>query len=65
MVYLITFYSVFIIAFLVFSVAGIYHLNRYGYAGDLSKPMIVLYSIVSLSIIAVSFVLIINYWPAS
>lgn len=51
---LIGIYILFIIIFLIFSVAGIYHLNRYGYAGDMSKPAIILYSIASLAVIFLS-----------
>lgn len=47
-------YILFIIVFLVFSAAGIYHLNRYGYAGDMSKPAIIFYSIASLAVIFLS-----------
>lgn len=61
MVYLIVGYLVFILVFLVFSVAGIYHLNRYGYAGDLSKPVVILYTIVALCIIVSSLIFIVSY----
>ena len=44
-------YIVFIIGFSAFSIVGIYHLNRYGYAGDMSRPVVIGYSILALLII--------------
>lgn len=55
---LIIIYGLFIIAFVIFSVVGIYHLRRFGYAGDLTKPAIFLYSLLSVLAIIVSFVVI-------
>ncbi|HLC43744.1 MAG TPA: hypothetical protein VJK08_01275 [Patescibacteria group bacterium] len=55
---LITIYGLFIIAFAIFSIVGIYHLRRFGYAGDLTKPAILLYSLLSLLVIVISFVVI-------
>jgi hypothetical protein len=56
--YIVIFYSVFLLVFLIFSVAGIYHLWRFGYAGDLSKSMIAVYSIIVIGIIISSIFLI-------
>ena len=55
---LIVAYVVFVIIFTVFSLVGIYHLRRYGYAGDLTKPIILVYSILSTLIIIASFIAI-------
>lgn len=52
-------YIIFIFFFLVFSAAGIYHLLRFGYAGDLTKIIIFLYSAVSLAVIAISAVILV------
>ncbi|MEI7792220.1 MAG: hypothetical protein WCI57_01905 [Candidatus Berkelbacteria bacterium] len=52
------FYTAFILAFIIFSVAGIYHLWRFGYSGDLSKIIIVIYSVVSLAVVVTSVVII-------
>lgn len=49
-------YALFIVGFLIFSYAGIYHLRRYGYAGDLTKPIILIYSLLSVLVIAASIV---------
>ncbi|MCX6808385.1 MAG: hypothetical protein NTW50_01840 [Candidatus Berkelbacteria bacterium] len=49
-------YLVFLVLYLLFSAAGIYHLWRFGYSGDLSKFIIFTYSIISIIIIVASFV---------
>ncbi len=61
MTYFIAGYLIFLLFYLVFSVAGIYHLNRYGYAGDYSKPVIIVYSVATLLIIAGSLIYIFTY----
>jgi len=53
------FYAIFVVAFIVYSIAGIYHLWRFGYSGDLSKPAIFLYLLITAVIIVVSSVFII------
>lgn len=50
----ITAYALVVVAFLIFSYAGIYHLRRYGYAGDLTKPIIIIYSLLSVTVLVVS-----------
>lgn len=52
------FYIAFVLAFIIFSVAGVYHLWRFGYSGDLSKVIIVVYSIISLSVVVASVAII-------
>jgi len=52
-------YIVFILAFLVYSAAGIYHLWRFGYSGDLTRFVIVFYALVSFAVIGASFAFII------
>lgn len=61
MIYAIIGYIVFILIFLIFSASGIYHLKRYGYAGDLSRPVIILYTVVALCIIVSSLIFISTY----
>jgi len=64
MVYLLLIYFIFLLLFAVYSIIGIYHLWRFGYVGDLTKPAIVLYLIFSLAIIALTFLLIFSRpWP--
>jgi len=58
MIYLIIAYLIFIVSFVVYSAAGIYHLWRFGYSGDLSKVIIVIYSLITLAIIVVSLFLL-------
>lgn len=55
---LITAYIFILIAFVLFSAAGIYHLWRFGYSGDASKPIIITYSAVALVIILATFIII-------
>jgi hypothetical protein len=52
------FYIAFILAFIIFSIAGVYHLWRFGYSGDLSKIIIVIYSVVSLAVVVASVAII-------
>lgn len=54
--FLIYIISVFI--FIVFSAAGIYHLLRFGYAGDLTRIVIVVYCLVSISVITASAIIL-------
>jgi len=56
--YFILFYAVIVLAFIVYSIAGIYHLWRFGYSGDLSKYIITVYVFLSFIIIAGSVSLI-------
>ena len=51
-------YLIFVTAFAVFSAIGFYHLSRYGYSGDLSKIIIVAYSLVTIAVIIITFVLL-------
>jgi hypothetical protein len=57
-------YFVFLVLFFIYSIAGIYHLWRFGYVGDLTKPAIVIYVMVVVSIIAVTvFAISLRSWP--
>jgi hypothetical protein len=52
-------YALFLIAFLIFSLIGSYHLRRFGYAGDLTKPVILFYTVISTAVIIVTILAII------
>ncbi|PIS07675.1 hypothetical protein COT78_02235 [Candidatus Berkelbacteria bacterium CG10_big_fil_rev_8_21_14_0_10_43_13] len=52
-------YALFVIAFLIFSLIGNYHLRRFGYAGDLTKPVILFYTVVSTAVIIATILAII------
>jgi hypothetical protein len=54
MQYLILIYIATVILFAGYSIAGIYHLWRFGYSGDLSKAIIIVYSVVSVGVIIIS-----------
>lgn len=58
MQYLVIIYLIFVLGFIVFSAAGIYHLWRFGYSGDLSKAAIVIYSLVSAGVIIATLFLV-------
>lgn len=45
----------FIIVFIIFSLAAFYHCREYGYAGDATTIMMVVYSIISMVIIVGTF----------
>ncbi|MDD3086454.1 MAG: hypothetical protein PHH45_00690 [Patescibacteria group bacterium] len=48
-------YIIFVIGFIAFSASGIYHLWRFGYIGDMTKPAIYIYIFMSASIIVLTF----------
>jgi len=52
-------YLIIVFLFVVYSAIAIYHLMRYGYSGDLSKLISVLYLIVAGAIILVTFLILI------
>lgn len=54
MVIVVVAYFIFIVLYLIFSAAAIYHLWRFGYVGDLTKTAIVLYTLLSVVVIAIS-----------
>lgn len=49
-------YLVFLVGFLLFSAFGLFHLEEYGYDGDLCRPMIYLYVALAATIMLVTFV---------
>lgn len=64
MIYLLVIYFLYLLLFGVYSFLGVYHLWRFGYIGDLTKPTIATYVVVSASVIILSFVLIATRsWP--
>lgn len=60
MTILLIIYFLFLLAFTVFSIAGVYHLFRFGYIHDLTKIVAYIYSISSLAIIIISIILILT-----
>lgn len=58
MTYIIIPYLIFLVGFIIYSMAGIYHLWRFGYSGDLTKVVIIIYLFLSTAIIAASLLLI-------
>ena len=65
MQFLLILYILFLLGYIIYSVIAIYHLWRFGYVGDLTKPAIVFYIAISLVIIALSFILIATrQWPS-
>lgn len=65
MIYLLAIYIVVLIIFCLYSALGLYHLWRYGYIGDLTKPAIVVYILISAVLIITSFIVIaFRPWPA-
>lgn len=51
-------YILILLVFASYSAIGIYHLWRFGYIGDLTRPVIVIYVAISLFIIIYSFILL-------
>ena len=56
---LVSAYAIFLIVFLIYSLIGSYHLRRFGYAGDLTKPVILFYTIISTAVIIVTVLAIV------
>jgi hypothetical protein len=58
-------YILFLVGFVIYSFSGIYHLWRFGYVGDLTKPAIFIYIFISASVITLSFIAIsLRSWPS-
>lgn len=54
----IAFYVSFLAVYVIFSLAAFYHCREYGYAGDATNFMMVIYTIISLVIIIGTFLLL-------
>jgi hypothetical protein len=64
MAFILIAYFIFIIGYIIYSVAGIYHLWRFGYIGDLTKPAVIFYIIASSIVIIFTVTLILfRPWP--
>lgn len=61
MVYLILAYIIFLIIFGIISTAAFYHCWEFGYIGDATKFAMVIYSIIALAIVVVTFFLILAF----
>ena len=59
LIYLIIVFILFLVAFISFSVMAFYHLRRFGFVGDLTKPVMFVYSVIAILIIAISILLLI------
>jgi len=51
-------YLIILLVFVLYSAMGIYHLWRFGYSGDASKKVIIIYSAIALLIIVTTFLLV-------
>lgn len=60
MIYLLLAYFLFLIIFIGYSAAGLYHLLRYGYVGDLTRPVLWIYVAIGIFIILFSLILIVQ-----
>ena len=66
MIILLVSYLVLLVGFFAYSAAGIYHLWRFGYVGDLTKPAILIYVFASLAVIILTLIgMIFRPWPAT
>jgi len=64
--FIVLIYVLFVLLYLVFSAAGIYHLLRFGYVGDLSKPVAVFYIMFSAAIIVFTVIYLLGVdWSLS
>jgi hypothetical protein len=58
MIYFIIGYIIFLIAYIIFGFIAFYHLKRFGYKESASSLMLVLYPLLSIIIVVVTFVLL-------
>ena len=58
MIYFIIGYIIYLIIFAIFSLVIFYHLNRYGYKESASRTMAVVYAIIAVAIVVITFVLL-------
>jgi len=59
-------YIGFLVLYAIYSAMAIYHLRRFGYVGDLTKSVSVVYILLSVMVIVFSIILITTRnWPAS
>jgi hypothetical protein len=66
MIYILFLYFAFVLVYIVFSIIAIYHLLRFGYVGDLTKPVILTYIFISTIIIVTTLTLIsFRQWPTT
>ena len=66
MIFLVISYLIFLAGFIIFSLAGIYHLRRFGYVGDFTHPVIISYVILSAIIIILTLITItFRSWPTA
>jgi uncharacterized membrane protein len=54
--FLFVLYGIGVLIFSAFSWAGIYHLFRFGYKGDISKSVVFIYAIISMAVIVLTIV---------
>jgi len=52
-------YFAIVLAFAIFSASAIYHIWQFGYIGDLSKPVAVIYLIISAGLIIITLFLVV------
>jgi len=50
-------YFAFLLGFIFYSALGLYHLWRFGYVGDLTKPAMVVYILASVGVVILTVIL--------
>jgi len=59
-------YFIFLAVFVVFSAFGLYHLWRFGYVGDFTKPAIIIYVVSTITVIVFTLIAIsLRAWPST
>ncbi|OGD67522.1 hypothetical protein A3F08_00990 [Candidatus Berkelbacteria bacterium RIFCSPHIGHO2_12_FULL_36_9] len=51
-------YVIFLIIYILYSLAALYHLREFGFVGDACHTVIILYSAIAIAIILLSFILL-------
>lgn len=66
MITLLVCYFIFLTGFVIYSILGLYHLWRFGYVGDLTKPAVVIYVVLTATTIVITLIAIsLRSWPAT
>ena len=66
MIMLLVCYFIFLAGFIIYSASGLYHLWRFGYIGDLTKPAIVVYIVLTVTVIALTLMAVsFRAWPTT
>lgn len=53
-------YVIFLVVFIIYSIAALYHLESFGFVGDACRPVMITYIILAIFVIIFSFMLLLR-----